>query len=85
MKYLIRIFVVIVVSVPLFVYSAIIIPCDPSPIKGGVSGDCTFPALITMANNIIKFCIILGTSIFAIVFMCRRRGSISGDVFVKQH
>ena len=59
---------------PIFVYSAVLpnlIPCDPSPIPGasGAKGDCDFSALITMANNIIKFCIVLGTSVFAIVFM----------------
>ena len=73
MKYLIRFFVIALASLPFFVYSAtpsgLLIPCDPSPVSGGASGDCTFPKLMEMANNIIKFCIVLGSSVFAIVFM----------------
>ncbi|MEI7513308.1 MAG: hypothetical protein WCJ74_01665, partial [bacterium] len=78
MKYLIRILVIVIALLPFFVYSAglpKLIPCDPCPEgakncgASNASNTCDFVALITMANNIIKFCIVLGTSVFAIVFM----------------
>jgi hypothetical protein len=74
MKYIIRTVVVIVATLPLFVYSAGLPPlvvCDPSPTGAGsgLSKVCDFSALITVANNIVRFCIVLGSSVFAIVFM----------------
>ena len=40
-----------------------IIPC-------GKSGpDCDYKSLISLGNNIINFCIIIGTSVFCLVFM----------------
>lgn len=67
MKYLIKIIVAITICLPLFAYAAglpKLIVCDPS--KGN---DCDFGRLIQLANNVIKFCIIMGISIFSIVFM----------------
>lgn len=55
---------IVIVSVPLFAYAALeIVPCD------GVTKACDFNALVQLGNNIIKFCIVTGTSIFSIMFM----------------
>jgi hypothetical protein len=74
MKYLIRIFVIVLISIPILA-SAQILPklvvCDPSPFNGSsiTNKTCDFSALLLVANNIIKFLIIIGTSIFSVVFM----------------
>lgn len=66
MKNLLRILIVIVAILPLFVSAQTFIVCNPAPPSGT---DCDFSKLILLANNIIKYCIVLGTSIFSIVFM----------------
>ncbi len=68
MKYVIRMFMMMLVSVPLYVFAATpstgLIPC------GNVGQpDCDFKMLLQLGNNLIKFCIILGTSVFTIMFM----------------
>ena len=72
MKYTIRIAIVIFASIPFLAYAQLpsLIVCDPvqtSP--GGATGDCTFSSIIGLANTVIKFLIILGTSVFSIMFM----------------
>lgn len=63
MKYLIRILIVMLVTVPFIASALEIIPCD------GVTKACDFSMLLKLGNNIIKFCIVTGTSIFSIMFM----------------
>ncbi len=72
MKYLIRILIIVVATVPFFVHAQLpsLIVCDPVPTQsGGATGDCTFNSLLGLANAIIKFFIVIGASVFAIMFM----------------
>lgn len=70
MKYIIRVLTILIVSVPLASYAMSIIPCDgPTGVQGGTGKVCDFTTLIALGNNIIRFCIITGTSVFSIMFM----------------
>jgi hypothetical protein len=67
MKYLIRFFVVFAFCVPFLASAQLpsLIVCDPvDPAK-----PCNFSSLITLANTIIEVLIILGTTVFSIMFM----------------
>ena len=67
MKFFIRTFVVVVATLPFFANSAVLpslIVCDPLS-----NVPCTFSSFVGLANTIIKFFIILGTSVFTIMFM----------------
>ena len=65
MKYILRIFAIVLVSLPVFAYAAMeIVPCgNPG------QPDCDFNQLLKLGNNVIRFCIITGTSVFSIMFM----------------
>lgn len=62
MKYLIKICVITLCLLP-FVSSAYsgLIPCS--------GPDCNYSSLLQLGNNIINYCIVIGTSIFSLVFM----------------
>lgn len=78
MKYLIRFFIITIISVPLLASAQLpsfnaklpsLIVCDPVPTQGGQAVPCDFSALIGLANTVIRFLIILGTSVFSFMFM----------------
>ena len=70
MKYIIRILMILIISFPVIIYAAglpQLIVCDPA--SGGKGNECDFSKLLVLTNNIIRYIIILATSIFSIVFM----------------
>ena len=63
MKYLIRITLIVLATLPFLAHAQLpsLIVCD--------GPDCNFSSLVGLANNIIRFLIILGFSVFSIMFM----------------